>query len=194
MKEKANWVPRLWFPGRDRGKNPLRRELADAAMEDCEHLLEYAERHSIDPAQAQNIAEALVEDISSKQQGTPSSERIKKPRSYLRAAFMHAVDALEGKDERFKRVDVADLERLGAKEDWPEQLDKKILVREIVSMMDLKTRRTYWRRSEGYKWNEIARGQGMRINTAIAVYTRGLTKVRERVVKGRQRSRGLSSR
>jgi DNA-directed RNA polymerase specialized sigma24 family protein len=186
MKEKTNWVPRFWFPGRDGDKNPIEEDLAEAAREDCESLMEYAEQHSIDPAEAQNMVEALVEDLASKQQTVPASRRIKKPRSYLRTAFVRAINALSDKEGRVDRVAVAELERLGVAQDGSRQQDRKILVSELVSMMDLETRRTYWRRSEGYSWKEIARQRAVSVWAVASAYARGLQKVRETIHKRRR--------
>lgn len=182
-----NWVARFWFPEREWEKNPAKKELAEAATEDCESLLDYADRQGIDPAQAQDLVEALVEDLASKQQDLPPSKRIRKARPYLFTAFVRAIKALRAREDRVERVAVAELERLATVEDWPEQQDRRILVAEIVSMMDPETRRTYWRRAESYSWKYIARQQGVSVNTAIKAYLRGLQRVRERMEKERRK-------
>lgn len=187
MKGKSSRVPRFWFSGSELEKDPVKKDLAEAAAEDGASLMEYARRHSIDPAEAQNLVEDLVEDLASKQQGVPESKRIKKPRPYLFTAFVRAVNKLCDKEARVKRLAVAELERLGAIDDWSRQQDQRILIGEIISMMDPATRRTYWRRSEGYAWKEIAQRQGVSVNAAMAAYERGLHAVREKIEGRRQK-------
>jgi DNA-directed RNA polymerase specialized sigma24 family protein len=188
MKEKTNWRSRLWFPGRDGEMSAVKKELVDAALENSDRLLDYANRQSIDSAQAADMAETLVENLSSKQQELPPSKRIRKPGPYLFTAFVRAVNALRDREKRIKYVAaVAELERLAVVEDWAERLDEAILVHEIVSLMDPDTRRTFWRRLEGYRWQEIARSQSVSGNAAINAYLRGIERVRERIDKGRGR-------
>src|SRR5437588_80276 len=183
MKGRMNWVARFWVPVREWEKNSVKKDLADAAGEDCESLLEYADRQAIDPAQAQDLVETLVEDIAAKQRDVRESKKIRKARPYLFTAFVRAVNALRAKENRVERVAVGELERLAIVEDWPKQQDQRILVKEIISMMDPETRRTYWRLAELYSWKEIARQQGVSVNTAIAAYVRGLKKVRAKIEK-----------
>ncbi len=184
MKEKASWLPRLWFPGRDGEKNPIREELANAATNDCARLLEYADRKSIDPAQAQDMAETLVEEIASKQQDVSPSKRIRDPRRYIYTAFVRAINALRKKEERYERVPIAEVDRLGAIETAAERIDHGVLVNEIISMMEPETRRTFWWLHEGYQWKEIAQQQGMTVNAAKIAYARGREKVRARIERG----------
>jgi DNA-directed RNA polymerase specialized sigma24 family protein len=184
MKEKPRWAARLWFRGSDGEASPIRKQFLDAAVKDSIHILKYADRKKVDPAVAQNIAEMLVEDIASKQEGIPASKRIREPGRYLYAAYVHAINALRKKEERYKHVPIAEVDRFEAVEAEAERIDNGILVNEIISMMDPETRRIWWRLHEGYQWKEIAWRQGLTVNAAKIAYARGREKVRAKIERG----------
>lgn len=66
--------------------------------------------------------------------------------------------------------------------EWRLRLDSAIEAAEAIGYMDEQTRRTYLRRVQGFSWREIAKKQGVSVNTAIKSYSRGLARVRERML------------
>lgn len=183
MQGDANSSSPLWLPKKDKNGNVLKKRLADAALRNWRRMRDYAARRRVDLSFAADIVESIVKTMSTGRARTPTTA-IRKPDSYIVARFTRQIKRFLVRERRIKYVPtLAELESLRASQDWewPLRLENLIQAKEALACMDADTRRTCWRRAQGYSWKEIAQRQGVRVNTAIKAYQRGLQKARERM-------------
>jgi DNA-directed RNA polymerase specialized sigma24 family protein len=183
MDESSKSSARLWLPKRDKSGGVLKKNIAQAALKSWDRLRDYAARERIDSSLAADIVEGIVKSMSACR--TRSGENpVRSPGPYLFARFTRRIKRLAARERRIEYVGTPrELERCEASQDWewPLRLESTIQAEEAIGYMDEQTRRTYVRRMQGFSWKEIAKKQGVSVNTAIKTYSRGLARVRERI-------------
>lgn len=183
MGQNVNSRGPLWLPERDKNGNVLVRRFARAAIQTWSRIRDYAAREHIDLAQAEEMVENIVRNMSlARRRGMKAN--VRKPESFIYACFTRQVKRLSARERKFKYFgSTAELELFPKAQDWEWRLrlDNALQGKEVIAYMDATTRRTYWKRSQGYSWKEIAKRQGVRVNTAIKTYERGLQRTRERM-------------
>jgi hypothetical protein len=71
---------------------------------------------------------------------------------------------------------------------WVAELDNRILVQELVGLMDRETRDLFFKRVRGDEWEELAGDLGITVNAAQHRLRYGLEKAREHVFQPTNRN------
>jgi DNA-directed RNA polymerase specialized sigma24 family protein len=183
MEESSNSGAPLWLPKRDKSGGVFKKRIAQAALKDWDRLRNYAARRRIDSSFAADIVESIVKSMSAGRSRSGENP-VRNPGPYLFARFTRRIKRLAARERRIEYLGTPrELESCEASQDWewPLRLDNTIQAEEAIGYMDEQTRRTYLRRMQGFSWKEIAKKQGVSVNTAIKSYSRGLARVRERM-------------
>jgi DNA-directed RNA polymerase specialized sigma24 family protein len=183
MDDSSNSGAPLWFPKRDKSGGVFKKSIARAALKDWDRLREYAARRRIDSSFAADIVENIVKSMSAGRSHSDQNQ-VLNPGPYLFARFTRRIKRLAARERRMEYLGTPrELESCKASQDWewPLRLENTIEAKEVIAYMDEETRRIYVRRMQGFSWKEIAKKQGMSVNTAIKAYSRGLARVRERM-------------
>jgi DNA-directed RNA polymerase specialized sigma24 family protein len=154
--------------------------LAEAAPGTWRAGLAYAERYLGDTALAAEIVEGVVHSAAKAHRHKP----IKNPDSYLLSGIVRRVKKLLAREQRVEyRGSLEELEGLKGAWDtsWVAELDKRILVQELVDLMDTETRDLFFKWVRGDEWEEIAGDLGISANAAQHRLRYGIEKARERV-------------
>lgn len=184
MDEIPNSSAPLWFPKVHKSGSAFKKCIVEAALKNWDRLREYAARERIDSSFAADIVESIVNSMSVGRNHSGKST-VRNPESYIYARFTRRIKRLAVKERRIDYVGtLRELESYEGAQDWEWRLrlDNTIQAAEAIGYMDEQTRRTYLRRMQGFSWREIARKQGVSVNTAIKTYSRGLARVRERML------------
>lgn len=184
MDEIPNSGAPLWFPKVPKSGSVFKKCIVEAALKNWDRLREYAARERIDSSFAADIVESIVNSISAGRNHSGKGA-VRNPESYIYARFTRRIKRLAIKERRIDYVGtLRELETYEGAQDWEWRLrvDSAIEAAEAIEYMDEPTRRTYLRRMQGFSWREIAKKQGVNVNTAIKTYSRGLERVRERML------------
>ena len=154
--------------------------LAGAAPGTWRAGLAYAARYLGDTALAAEIVEGVVHSAAKAHPHKP----IKNPDSYVLSGIVRRVKRLLARERRIEyRGSLEELEGLTGAWDtsWVAELDKRILVQELVDLMDTETRDLFFKWVRGDEWEEIAGDLGISANAAQHRLRYGIEKARERV-------------
>ena len=187
MGEGANSSSPLWLPEKDKTGTVLKKHFARAAVRGWHRMRDYAARERVDSSFAADIVESIVKSMSAVRR-RKRKNKVRNPESYIFARFTRRIRNLLSRERRIEYVGtVTDLDLFPGAQDWewPLRLENAIQASEAISYMDRDTRRTYWRRMQGYSWKRIAQLEDVRVNTAIKRYKRGLQRTKERMQVGR---------
>lgn len=194
MKDSSN--ARLWMPKKDKSGGVFKKNIAQAALKSWDRLREYAARERIDSSFAADIVESIVKTMSARR--SRSGERpVRNLGPYIFATFTRRIKRLAARERRIEYIGtLRELESFKASEDWEWalRLENRIQAEEAIGYMDEQTRRTYLRRLQGFSWKVIAKKQGVSVNGAIKSYSRGLSRVRERMLLKRNESQSEGDR
>jgi DNA-directed RNA polymerase specialized sigma24 family protein len=154
--------------------------LAEAAPGTWRAGLAYAARYLGDTALAAEVVEGVVHSAAKAHRNKP----IKNPDSYLLSGIVRRVKKLLAREKRIEyRGSLEELEGLKGAWDtnWVAELDNRILVQELVGLMDTETRDLFFKWVRGDEWEEIAGDLGISVNAAQHRLRYGIEKARERV-------------
>lgn len=190
MGENAKSRSPLWLPKKDKSGAVLKKNLSNAALKSWNRMRDYAAREHVDSSFAADIVESIVKNMSAARR-RPIDGAIRNPESYIVGRFMRRIKGLLVKERRIEYLaNFGEVESLKASQDWewPLRLKNALQAKEVIRYMDEGTRRTYLRRTQGYTWKDIARKQGVSVNTAIKSYERGLARVRKLLTQNESKS------
>lgn len=185
MGESPNSNAPLWLPKKDKSGIVFKSTVAQAAIKNWDRLRNYAARERIDSSFAADISENIVKNMSASR-GRAGDSEVRNPGSYIFARFTRRIKRLAARERKIEYVGT--LYDIGSPEaaqdwEWPLRIDNAIQASEAIGYMDEPTRRTYLRRMQGFSWKVIAKKQRVSVNTAIKSYSRGLSRVRERMLQ-----------
>ncbi len=154
--------------------------LAEAAPGTWRAGLAYAARYLGDTALAAEVVEGVAQSAAKAHRNKP----IKNPDSYVLSGIVRRVKKLLAREQRIEYVgSLEELESLKAAQDatWVAELDKRILIQELIGFMDRETRDLFFKWVRGDEWEEIAGDLGISANAAQHRLRYGIEKARERV-------------
>jgi DNA-directed RNA polymerase specialized sigma24 family protein len=155
----------------------------DAAEEIRRRAIEHAEKLRIDPAVAAGLLEEAAATVSralaSKKNCTQSN--VRDLPSYLFRAFIRRVDKI--KKRQLPQVEPAPVATLGLDNSTDQQADveMKILVDELLTRCDAVTREMFYRRIQGFSWEEIGRSYGISDHAARSRFSQALRRIGEKL-------------
>lgn len=126
--------------------------------------------------------ESLQSVLRSLQRKTPLRP-IRDLDSYLFGTFCHRLRRRITKENELDLVRIdGGLDKLKSAQDWPVELEEKLLLEQALKFTDPWTKRALFRRQlMGKSWREVARVSGMNARQAMKTFHYRLNKVRETI-------------
>jgi DNA-directed RNA polymerase specialized sigma24 family protein len=167
----------------DRFGRSISPTVLDAAEEIVRRAIEHAEQLLIDPAIAATLLEEAASAVSRVLQSRRAlhSDRIRDLPSYLFRAFIRRVNRVKrqqlieeaGLALRLKEVPRSINPKL--------DLEIKILIDELLTRSDPKTRDVFYRRIHGFSWKEIGTSYGISAHAAESSFGQAIRRLAKRL-------------
>jgi len=167
----------------DRLGRRISRVVQNAAEEIGRRAIEHAEKLMIDPAVAAGLLEEAAATVSralaSEKHCTQTS--VQDLPSYLFRAFIRRVDRIRKK--QLAQVDDVPVPTFGSGNSTDPQaaVEMKILVDELLTRCDPVTREMFYRRIQGFSWDEIGRSYGISAHAAASRFSQALRRIGEKL-------------
>jgi len=154
--------------------------LVEAARRTRPTAIRYAARYLGDGLQGEDI----LEDVLRSAAVVASRGTIEKPDRYLLRGVVRRIRDLLSRRPQIEYVGSApDLDALAEARggSWGNEVERNLLIEEVISLMDEETRDIHFRRARGDRWNTIAADLGISADAAEERFRYGLEKVRSRI-------------
>lgn len=186
MQEKVPDPP-FWIRETDDSGYPLEPSVLRAAQKMWKRILQLTESKLKDTTRAAEILEVTAHAVSNRLR-QPDHPPVQDLDAYLYRACVNKIGEI-ARDEARERGghDLSQLELLAAAnpDGWQERLFSELLVGQLLSYMDLRTRMLFMHRSSGRSWQETATLTGYADGHSAEVqFWKGLKAARERLRKG----------
>ncbi len=164
----------------DRLGRPIELCVLSVAQEMAPQALSYAENFIGDPCIAMNLLEEAAATVSEavRAKETARIPPIRDMRAYLYRAFLRRIGEEERSETRLQEALEDDL-RLGETMSVEARVEAKLVLKQILSMCDRKTRAIIWGRIEGRSWDEISYDVVMSNHAARLHYSKALRAIRD---------------
>ena len=164
----------------DRLGRPIEPCVLSVAQEMAPQALAYAEKFIADPCIAMNLLEEAAATVSevARAKETAQNPPIRDMRAYLYRAFLRRIGEEERNQARLQEALEDDL-RLSETTTVEARVEVKLVLKQILSMCDRKTRAIIWGRIEGRSWDEISYDVVMSNHAARLHYSRALRAIRD---------------
>ena len=179
------WLPlprtqQLLLNAVDRLGRPIEPCVLSVAQEMAPQALAYAENFIGDPCVAMNLLEEAAATVSEavRAKETARIPPIRDMRAYLYRAFLRRIGEEERSEARLQEALEDDL-RLGETMSIEARVETKLVLKQILSMCDRKTRAIIWGRIEGRSWDEISYDVVMSNHAARLHYSKALRAIRD---------------
>ncbi len=187
MGEAKKTHPPLWISKTDEREQPVDQRVIDAAHRIWNRVLGYVRASGQEVTDVAETLETVVHSVSRTIRNKRDEDGIRNVESYLYWSFVRKHSERKGKEKRIQYL--GSLEPLEAlqqnREDGASRLDDEILLEELTSYMDPKTRRLFVLRVLGYSWAEIGRKFEISAHNAEVQFSYGLKKARKRLFSKR---------
>lgn len=183
--------PPLWISGTDEQNRTVDQRVINAAHRIWKRVLNHVRREGHDVDEAAETMEKAVHSVSRAITRQSDRNSIRSMDAYLFWSFVRRFNRLLSSRRRIRYVESSELlESLQAgRQDWVRALDNKLLMEEVLSHMDMKTRRMLVSRALGHSWAEIGRELGISAHNAEVQFGYGVRKVRQRLLKSKPSER-----
>jgi DNA-directed RNA polymerase specialized sigma24 family protein len=158
-----------------------RERLEEAARRIRDKANRYAARHLGDGVQGEEILDDVLQSAIT----AGSRSRIERPEGYLfRGVVRRVWDLLSHQPAVDYAGSSSDLDALSGTNNRPSvhEIERNLLVKEIIALMDEETRQIHFRRARGDRWSSIAADLGISEAAAQERFRYGIEKVRARVL------------
>ncbi len=164
----------------DRLGRPIEPCVLSVVQEMAPQALAYAENFIGDPCVAVNLLEEAAATVSEvvRAKETARIPPIRDMRAYLYRAFLRRVGEEERSEARLQEALEEDL-RLGDATTDGARVETKLVLKQVLSMRDRKTRAIIWGRIEGRSWDEISYDVVMSNHAARLHYSKALRVIRD---------------
>jgi len=174
---------RFWFNNKDRNGNPLDEKILKAAEELAPSLTRYR-RDEID---CNSTANDILQDAVEAASKVTQRKRIANPEGYLTSIYRRLVDKFL--DRKKKVIPVGDefLERLANAEhttSFEEWMHNRLVLEQLMKLMDPDTRRICLWRCHGFSERDIAKKLRTTPNAVSVRFTRGYKEALEKLYRG----------
>jgi len=161
----------------DRLGRPIEPCVLTIAQEIAPQAVAYAEKFIGDPCVAVNLLEEAAATVSEAVRAKEAAQ-IRDMRAYLYRAFLRRIGEEERNEARLQEALEDDL-RLGETISTEARVEVKLVLKQILSMCDRKTRAIIWGRIEGRSWDEISYDVVMSNHAARLHYSKALRAIRD---------------
>jgi RNA polymerase sigma factor (sigma-70 family) len=180
MTDRGDSNRRFWFPDEDKIPKDLRDRLFDSATRNWARIVRYTRQNLGDAVEPADIVASVVSSTARAYEKKP----IVNLDSYIFSGVIRRVKKLLGKRDALAHADIEDLGSLEAAQDktWVEDLEKHILVQELLQYMDEPARHIFTLWSDGFRLPEIAKMMGISEDNARMIVNRGFARARKRIL------------
>jgi DNA-directed RNA polymerase specialized sigma24 family protein len=163
----------------DRHGRTISPEVLEVAHEIGARALRFAERQLGDSAIAASLLEEAAATVSRAiiVQSRNGNPRIRDLQAYLFRAFIRRVDRVKRKELRLLEYSNHFQQSPGS--DPSHELELKLLVDELLTRCDNMARNMFYRRMEGFSWQEIGKVYGVSAHAAEGRFDRALKRLRK---------------
>jgi DNA-directed RNA polymerase specialized sigma24 family protein len=167
----------------DRLGRPISPVVLNAAEEIGRRAIDHAEKLLIDPAVAAGLLEEAAATVSRALASKKhcSQNDVRDLPSYLFRAFIRRVDRIRKK--QLAQVNDVRVPTFGSGNSTDPQaaVEMKILVDELLTRCDAVTRDMFYRRIQGFSWEEIGRPYGISDHAARSRFSQALRRIGEKL-------------
>jgi len=178
---------RFWFHDKDRNGKPLDERILKAAEELAPSLTRY--RH--DEIESQSTANDILQDAVEAASKVTLTKGITNPEGYLTSIYKRLVDKALERNKKLIAVGYEFLDRLAnteyrtSFEDW---MHNRIVLEQLMKLMDPDTRRICLWRCYGFSEREIAKKLQTTPNAVSVRFTRGYKEALQKLRRGHRGS------
>jgi RNA polymerase sigma factor (sigma-70 family) len=194
MGEAKKTPPPLWISKTDERNQPVEQRVIDAAHRIWHRVLGYVRASGQEAADAAEILETVTHSVSRTIRQKDEGDSVRNIDTYLYWSFVRKHTQEKSRERRIQYL--GSLEPLESLQhdrlDGISWLDNEILLEELASYMDEKTRRLFVLRVLGYSWAEIGRKFGITAHNVEVQFSYGLKKARKRLLGNRPSDRPKS--
>ena len=184
--------PLLWISGVQRIKDAsLREKVVRAAERAWSRVLASSDGRLYEAVDASQILDEVVD-------GAIAAHRKDGVRDFESYLFVGLVRKAARLFRRERKVEYRSPEELAGLEqtvdtDWVRKLETDLQVKELMNLMDERTRSIYVMRSQGHSPKEIGKVLGMTEDAVRMSFARGIARVRRRLEAGQKPKPGPST-
>lgn len=179
MLKTSNPTPALLNSVDLRGR-PIEPFVLAAANEIAPNALSYAEKFAADSCVAMNLLEEVAATVSEAVRTKEAAQAppVRDMRAYVYRAFLRRI-AAERRDERRRQQEIEDHFSADEAAVGEVKTERKLALKQVLSMCDRKTREITWSRTEGRSWDDIAYGCVMSNHAARLHYSKAVRQIRD---------------
>jgi DNA-directed RNA polymerase specialized sigma24 family protein len=182
----------LWIPGAQRIKDAgLREKVVRAAERAWSRVLASSDARLYEAVDASQILDQVVDGAIT----AHGKDGVRDFESYLFVGLVRKAAKLFRRERKVEYRSPQDLAALPqtVDTDWVPKLETDLQVKELVNLMDERTRCIYVMRSQGHSPKEIKKVLGMTEAAVRMSFDRGIARVRRRIEAGKKTKPGPST-
>ena len=176
---------RFWFHDKDKKGQPLDQNVLKAADEIAPLLTRYR-KHEID---CESTSNDILQDAVEAASNATRKNHIANPAGYLASIYKRFVDKTLEHKKKLIPVDDEFLEDLANAKDAPsfeEWMHNRLILDQLLKLMDPDTRQICRWRLEGYSESQIAKRLGVTPNAVSVRFTRGFKEAAKQLLRGKR--------
>jgi len=192
MEQKSSSAPPFWMPARDAKGRPIDTRLREAAETVWPFAFRQGEVELGETSGVAQIYESALFSVSAVMHRNGGRSGIRDLDAYLYWAFTRKLTKYSLRVKVLVFLDSHELWTLleaPGHQDTLAWLERDILINQLVSLMDSRTKRIFLARVCGQSWEEIGVDLGTSANGAQVMYNRGIQRLRDRVHKRSRKKR-----
>jgi DNA-directed RNA polymerase specialized sigma24 family protein len=183
--EHVNVSPPLWISGTDENGKLVSREVIQAAHRIWTRVLQHLRYHAQDTAPAAEILESACHCVSRAIRRKRCGNHIRSLESYLFWAFVRKYNRQMMREGRIRYVESVEVfaDRTSERDNsWVAALEDEIQFKQLLGLLDTKTRLILMRRISGDSWAEIGKSLDISAHNAEVQFANGFKKARNRML------------
>jgi len=184
----------VWIWQSEDPEAAIETDLLDAARRNWPRVLSYAQRYQQDSSVAADLLEtALLATSRVKRARQKSGKPIRNLDAYVYIAFVRKFKRYLARQPKIQFVgSLQDVDTLSdiRRSKGPPAVEHDLLAKELLQHMSHRTRQTFYLRTNGYSWKEIARFLKTTANSAQVLFNKEIGKLRSRIRIRKERGPG----
>lgn len=160
-----------------------------AAEEVFPRALEHSLHMFCDPAIVANVLEEVAADVSRRlgvKDGSGDSRPIRNVPGYIFHSFVRQLNRLKSKELVLVNAEATGMTETSRWADPSAQFETKILVNECLAQCDFVIRDMFWRRVQGFTWEDIGKIHSLSAHAAEVKFREAIEVVRARLAKSKK--------
>jgi DNA-directed RNA polymerase specialized sigma24 family protein len=185
MQEHVSVGPPLWISGTDENGKLVSREVIQAAHRIWTRVLQHLRYNGHDIAPAAEILESACHSVSRAIRRKRCGNPIRSLESYLFWAFVRKYNRQMMREGRIRYVESVEAfaDRASERDNsWVAALEDDIQFKQLLGLLDAKTRLILMRRISGDSWAEIGKSLDISAHNAEVQFANGIKKAKGRLL------------